>query len=166
MVRSSRRGSAFLYFSRVFIAQAISYNCVSETENERDFQTAESNGQNRIDDPCSETRIYRLLFLNKVLAKNNQQRRSLDHVHTRTSQLHQSISAHTQMKLCSWGEGKHAVCASREEGCLPPRSRRSRASTTCRRRWLSSFSANTSSVRLLCLANAAITTARRVARRS
>ena len=38
-------------------------------------------------------------FSNKVPAKNNQQRRSLDHVHTRTSSLHQSISAHAQMKL-------------------------------------------------------------------
>ena len=72
-------------------------------------------------------------FLNKLFAKNNQQRRSLDHVHTRTSSLHRSISAHTQMKHCRWGEGKHAVCPSREEGCLPPRSRRSRASMTCRR---------------------------------
>ena len=85
--------------------------------------------------------IYRL-FLNKVLAKNNQQRR----VHTRTSSLHQSISAHTHMGLCRWGKGKHAVCASREEGCLPPRSRRSRAPPrTCRRRRLSSASTKTSS---------------------
>ena len=83
-------------------------------------------------------------FLNKVLAKNNQQRRSLDHVHTRTTSMHQSISAHTQMKVCRcrWGEGKHAACASREEGYLPPRSRRSRAST-CRRRRLSSSSTTT-----------------------
>ena len=29
-----------------------------------------------------------------------------------------SISAHTQMRLCRLGERKHAVCASREEGCL------------------------------------------------
>ena len=86
------------------------------------------------------------LQMDNILAKNNQQRRSLDHVHTRTSSLHQSISAHTQMKLCRWDEGKHAVCAVREEGCLPPRSRRSRApTTTCRRRRLSSFSTNTSS---------------------
>ena len=85
-------------------------------------------------------------FLNKVLAKNtNRQWRSLDHVYTRTSSLRQSISAHTQMKLCRWGEGKHAVCASRREGCLPPRSRRSRASTRCLRRRLSSSSANSSS---------------------
>ena len=71
-------------------------------------------------------------FLRKVFAKNNQQRRSIDYLHTRTSSLHQSISAHTQMKLCRWGEGKHAVCASREGGYISPRSRRSRASTTCR----------------------------------
>ena len=87
-------------------------------------------------------------FFNKVLAKNDQQRRSLDYVHTCTSSLHQSISAHTQMKLCRWGEGKHAVCASREEGCRPPRFRRSRVSTkTCRRRRLSSSSTNTSTRR-------------------
>ena len=55
-------------------------------------------------------------FSNKIIAKNNQQL-SLDHVHTRTSSLHQRISArisaHTQMKLCNLGEGKHAVCAPR-----------------------------------------------------
>ena len=63
----------------------------------------------------------------------------LDHAHTRTSSVHQSISAHPQLKLCRRGEGKHAVCVSREEDCLPPRSRRSRASTTtCRIRRLSS----------------------------
>ena len=48
----------------------------------------------------------------------------------------------TQMKLGSrWGEGKQAVCASREAGCLSPRPRRSHAlTTTCRRRSLSSSS--------------------------
>ena len=73
-------------------------------------------------------------FSNKVIAKNNQQRLLLDHVHTRTSSPHQSISAsisaHTQMKLCRLGEGKHAVRVLREEGCLPLRSHRSCASTT------------------------------------
>ena len=44
------------------------------------------------------------IFFNKVLEKNNQQRRSLDYVHKRTSSLHQSISAHTQMGLCRWGK--------------------------------------------------------------
>ena len=84
-------------------------------------------------------------FLTKFVSKNNQQRRSIDHVCARTSWLHQSISAHTQMKLCRWCEGRHAVCASREEGCVPPRSRRSRASTTRRIRRLPSSSTNTRS---------------------
>ena len=73
-----------------------------------------------------ETRIkYCTFFFNQVLTKNNQQKRSPNYVHARTSSPHHSISAHAQMKLCRWGEGKHGVCASREEGCLPPRSRRS-----------------------------------------
>ena len=84
--------------------------------------------------------------------------------YTCTSSLHQSISAHTQMKLFRWGERQHIVCASREEGCLPPRSCRSRASTTtCRRRRLSSSSIRVVVVCVLCSANAANTTARRVA---
>ena len=77
-----------------------------------------------------ETRINRL----------NQQRRSLDY----RTYLHQFVapdhlSAHAD-EACRWGEGKHAARASREEGCLPPRSRRSHASTTacCRRRLSSS----------------------------
>ena len=32
-------------------AEAISYNSVSETENDLDFRTAEPDGQNRIDNP-------------------------------------------------------------------------------------------------------------------
>ena len=79
---------------------------------------------------------------------------------------HQSISADTHIKLCRWGEGKHAVCNSRGEDCLPPRSSRYRASrastTTCRRRRLSSSSTSASSVCVLCEENAAIATARRV----
>ena len=81
-----------------------------------------------------------------VLAKYSQPPRPLDYVHTRRSSLHQRTSAHTQMKLCRWGDGKHAMCAPSEEGFHPPRARRSRASTTtCRRRRLSSSSTSTSS---------------------
>ena len=70
-------------------------------------------------------------------SRNSQQRRPLEYAlvrvrRTRASQL-------TQMKLCK--KVPH-VCASREEGCLPPRSRLPRASTTTtfRRRRLSSSS--------------------------
>ena len=35
-----------------------------------------------------------------------------------------------RLKLCRRADGKHTMCASREEDCLPPRSRRSCASMT------------------------------------
>ena len=44
------------------VIKAISYYSGSETKNELDFRTAESNGENRIDDPCNETRIFILFF--------------------------------------------------------------------------------------------------------
>ena len=86
-------------------------------------------------------------FLKKALVKviNNGDRST----RTRTSSPHQSISAHTQIELFRWAEGKHAVCASREEGCLPPCSRQSRASTTCRNRRPPSFSTSKRSVCLV-----------------
>ena len=125
--------------------KAISYNSASETENSVSF--GRQNQMGRIGSTTLIMKPEFTRFLTNFLATDNQRRQSLDHVHTRTSSLHQSISAHTQMELCRWGEGKDAVCASREEGCLPPRSRRSRASTTtCRRRRLSSSSTNTSSI--------------------
>ena len=51
-------------------AKAIPYKCVPGSENDMDFRVAEPHGQNRIDDPYNETRIYFAdCFLNKVLAK-------------------------------------------------------------------------------------------------
>ena len=44
-----------------------------------DGRVAESDGQNRIDNPYNETRICRLFF-NEVIVKNYQPRRSLDYV--------------------------------------------------------------------------------------
>ena len=70
-----------------------------------DFRVAQSNWQNRIEIPQNRSRILcRVSYFNNVLSKPNQLLRSLDYVHTRTSSLHQSISAYTQMKLCRWGE--------------------------------------------------------------
>ena len=92
---------------------------------------------------------------------------SLDHssTHVRRTRAPQR----TQMKLTvlSWmkTQGKRAVCVSRGEGRLLPRSRRSRALTTTCRRWrLSSSSTTTSSAFFFCWANAAVAAARRPAR--
>ena len=65
--------------------QALSYNSVSESENEMETRVAGPDGQNRIDNPYDDTRLYRM-FLDKVIAKY-QQRRSIHYVCTYSYEL-------------------------------------------------------------------------------
>ena len=126
--------------------------------------------QNRIDNPYyNETRIRRL-FLNKAPAKRYQQRRSLDYgtySHEFVTPEHLSTHADEPLKV---GRGKPRRVRFARGGLqsfLPPRSRRSRASTTTRRNQSSCpRPRHVRVVCVLCLVNAAIATVRRVARLS
>ena len=93
--------------------------------------------------PYNGTRLYTWFFGQSSPEIINKGDRSTTYVQLRVRRTR--ASQRTQTQLRRWGERKHAVCASREEGYLPSHSRRSRVSTTTRRRRRLSLSSTTTS---------------------